>query len=91
MSTGFDAGFPPPQNYRSMEDWAKAVYEYATSGADATAAVDPQPVLLPHQTTDTQDGVGARATQDGILMFDPVSGAPVISIGGVWKELSIVP
>ena len=27
------------------------------------------------------------AAQDGVMMFDPAAGVPVVSVGGVWVEL----
>ena len=70
-------GQPPnPAQYRSVAQWASQMYEFLSSQTEVGASVDPQPVLLPHMV----NGVTARATTEGILLYNPTTSNVVVSI-----------
>lgn len=77
---------PNPQNYRSMEEWAQQLYYFLSANTTRFGQTNnPLPVLLPH----IKDNVTARATEDGILLFDPTEGRAVVSINGTFENLLI--
>lgn len=70
--------------FGDMLKWAIALTAYLKR-AEASAASSPKTILLEGYTAT------AKATVDGMLMFDPATGSPVISVGGVWKHLQVIP
>ena len=73
----------PPLPGKDLGAWARQMYEYMSSQSPIQGSVDPTPLLLAHLT----DGQVARAATDGVLLFDPVAGEVVVSIGGVFETL----
>ena len=71
---------PPTPTGNSWQTWATQLNEYLLRQTEGE--IVPEPVLLEHQVT--RD---AKATVDGIMMFDPVLGAPVYSAGGAWVPI----
>ena len=71
---------PPTPTGNSWQTWATQLNEYLLRQTDSE--IVPEPVLLEHQVT--RD---AKATVDGILMFDPLLAAPVYSAGGAWVSM----
>ncbi len=81
MSTRALPPFPPGgDDWRS---WALQLVEFLRNRDESRAEVIPQSVLLEHQRT----GTPARAAQEGVLMYDPVAGYPVVSKGGKWEQV----
>lgn len=76
---------PNPQNYRSIEEWAQQLYYFLSTNTRFGQTNNPLPVLLPH----IKDNVTARATEDGILLFDPSEERAVVSINGTFENLLI--
>lgn len=76
---------PNPQNYRSMEEWAQQLYYFLAAETRFGEVNNPLPVLLPH----IKNNVTARATEDGILLFDPSQSRAVVSISGTFEKLLI--
>ena len=73
----------PPLPGKDLGAWARQMYEYMSSQSPVQGSVDPTPLLLAHLT----DGQTARAATDGVLLFDPVAGEVVVSIGGAFVTL----
>lgn len=71
----------PPTFYGNLSEWAQRLQEYLLDRDLSRGETLPQPILLEHQTTKEL----ARATTDGVLMFDPVQQRPVYSYGKVWR------
>lgn len=79
-------GLPPnPNAYRSLEEWARQFYDYYLAETRVSEENDPLPVLLAHQTPNQL----YRATVDGVLMYDPATGHPVVSKNGEWVKLAL--
>lgn len=79
---------PNPQAYgNNLKAWANQLYEYFLSQAKVTESANPQPVLLPYQVTN----VMARASQAGILLFDPVKSVVIFSDGTSYLDICTVP
>lgn len=76
---------PSPTDFQSLLDWARAMYAYMSTDVPVDGRVYPQAVLLPHQQVNTL----SRATQDGLLMYDPSEAKPVISLSNVWVNLAV--
>jgi len=76
--------FPPsssePTN-KQLSSWASAVTVFLRTLVNQPN----QAVQLPYLNSDS------RASDDGILMFDPASGHVVVSVSGEWKKLEFVP
>ena len=73
----------PPLPGKDLGAWARQMYEYMSSQSPVQGSVNPTPLLLAHLT----DGQVARAATDGVIMFDPVAGEVVVSIGGAFVTL----
>ncbi len=71
---------------KTLLEWATRMHEFVTD-VGVEAAVQPQSVLLRHQVPSQL----SRATENGILEFDPVTKTPLISIDGVWQPIMIAP
>ena len=67
---------------RNLLEWATRMHEFITD-VGVEASVPPQSVLLRHQIPSQL----SRATEDGIMEFDPSIEAPVISHGGLWNPM----
>lgn len=79
-------GLPPsPAQFRSIEEWAQQFYDYYLAETRNQQENDPLPVLLAHQTPSQLH----RATTDGVLMYDPATGHPVVSKNGQWVKLAL--
>lgn len=74
---------PNPVQFRDLDTWAKQLYEFMVSQTDVSRQVDPQPVLLPHQT----GGLNERAGENGILMYEPTENAVSLARSGQWDYL----
>lgn len=84
-----NAGLPPdPTAYQNWREYARALLDFQIDQQQGDVAVRPQAVLLRHVDT---SGTAARATVDGLLVFDPVLGQIMVSIGGAWKEVEYTP
>lgn len=77
---------PPYPSDGSWQSWATKVYEWLVSRDQSRQEVLPQTVLLESQT----DKELARATADGMMMFDPIIGLPVFSRRDNWVPISTV-
>jgi len=78
---------PPNPSGVSYEQWASAMYMYLRGLSEVRQSVEPLPVLLAHRTAN----VVARASQAGILLYDPVYETPVVSQNGEWSPTRGVP
>jgi hypothetical protein len=76
---------PNPQNYRSMEEWAQQLYYFLSTNTRFEQTNNPIPILLPH----IKGNVTARATENGILLYDPSIDRVVVSISGAYEKLLI--
>lgn len=76
---------PDPRLFANWRDFATALSRFYASQVKGQQGVQPSPVLLQH--TDTSSG-DARASVDGLVMFDPVLERLVFSVGGVWLPLA---
>lgn len=78
----------PPSKLTGLVQWASQVTAYLTRQASAnTKPVEAQIVQLRHKLP----GDGAKATKDGILMWDAATGQVVVSVGGAWKTIDYTP
>jgi hypothetical protein len=59
------------------------MHEYLQQSSPISRRQDPRPILLAHQVA----GVMARASTDGIVMYDPDLGNIVYSKAGLWVPL----
>lgn len=69
----------PSPNRDNLTRWATDVHNFlreATSGS-----VEPQTILLQSQIG------GEKATTEGLMMWDPINGYPVVSHANVWREI----
>jgi hypothetical protein len=84
-------GTPPdPTRYPHWREYAAALADFYAQQARISQGVQPTAVQLVHvniAAAAVKDR--PRATQDGILAFDPTLGAPVVSVGGVWKTVTL--
>ncbi len=73
----------PPTPYGSdWQTWALQLVEYLNDAGRDTEVI-PKVVQLQHMTLPRME----KAVTEGILMYDPVSQAPVISINKVWVNI----
>ena len=64
----------PPSFTGNVAAWAAQLVGYLTRRSNAA-------VSLPHMVG------GEKATTDGVLMWNPVTGKAVVSSGGAWVAL----
>lgn len=74
---------PNPASFGSIEAWAANYYEFLIAQARYGQQNDPLPVLLPHKIGDE------RAAVDGVVMYDPVQNALVVSQDGQWRTIEL--
>lgn len=79
---------PNPAMFRDIQTWAAQFYEWTMAGTRVNEENDPLPVLLPHKIGGV---IEERAAVDGVVMYDPTLGKPVISIAGVWRSFTLDP
>lgn len=80
-------GLPPdPNQYPNIKKWAEDLIKFMTVSPPIRQRTDPQAVQLAHQVSGGNAGV-ARASSDGVLMFDPQGPNVVVSIAGAWEAL----
>jgi len=65
----------PPTFNGNIEAWIEQAIDYLQRNT----------ARLPYYNADS------RAIQDGILMWDPAGQRPVISVGGVWRGITLDP
>ena len=65
-----------------IRKWAQLLVEYLQRDAPIAEANTPRPVLLARKDENS------RATQDGILLYDPVNEEVVVSERGLWQPLT---
>lgn len=73
----------PPFPQRDLNVWARQLYEYLSSQSPVKGTVDPAATLLAHITSDQTP----RAETSGVMLYDPVADAIVVSKNGVWVPL----
>jgi uncharacterized membrane protein len=61
----------PPVFGNDWKPWAKQVRAFLQRGLSSLSRKDSD----------------SRATEDGLLLWDPVNGYPVVSKGGVWRQI----
>ncbi len=74
----------PPQFTGNIKVWADQLVAYLQSQVQAKQRVTPQSVLLAAQVASQP----TSAAVSGLLMFDPVKKAVVVSIDGSWVPIS---
>lgn len=74
---------PPSPVGKDVRIWMNELYQFLADTSFEEDRVIPKPVFLPHQLPKEV----YRATQDGIMMFDPINKKVVVSIDGVWQPL----
>ena len=79
-------GRTPPYPQDDWKNWALQMVEFLQDRSPRKGEVIPRVLSLQHQVGTELE----RAVGDGILMFDPVVGHPVVSIGGIWAPLGFV-
>lgn len=72
---------PNPLNFPSVSAWASRLFDYLTAEATETGLAVAAPVLLARLSAD------ARASVDGIVLFDPVNKVPVYSANGAYVPI----
>lgn len=76
----------PPIFRGNINAWAAEVSTYLSEQSrEDISEVVAAPVFLQHMRG------GEKALVDGIVLFDPVLGAPVVSIGGAWVQITLTP
>lgn len=78
---------PDPSYYRSLQEWARDVFEGQDSIAKFSVRNDPTPIQLAHRTT----GDDARAGREGILLYQIDYETPVVSDDNDWVPLHLAP
>lgn len=72
-----------PQPTGNLYQWATKVVGYLRSKEQEQKVPSPRPVQLEHRMA------GAKATKDGLLMWDPTAGQMIVAIGGVWYKVAL--
>ena len=72
--------YAPTQS--TLLEWATRMHEFITDVGVETAVI-PQSILLRHQV----DSELSRATEEGIMEWEPTLGHPVVSRDGEWEPL----
>lgn len=78
---------PSPNQFSSVEEWARQFYEFYLSQTRVRDENDPLPIQLPHRVNEIME----RAATDGIMLFDPAYGSPVTSEDGAWEPTRTQP
>lgn len=76
---------PPYPSSPNWVEWATSLVEYLNNRDLSQAESLPATILLRHKIGDTI----SKPTTDGILMFDPASGRPVVSVSNAWVPLEL--
>ena len=78
--------FPPdPSQTPNLFEWARRITSYLRDTDGAKSVVIPQAILLLHRIAGS---LGLeRATEDGLLMFNPATKNVEVTIGGSWVPL----
>lgn len=71
----------PPSG--DLKTWAHAAHDRLRQLITRVNRPEPQVVMLEHVKP------GAKALQDGIMMWDATLKCPVISEGGAWKKVTL--
>ena len=69
---------PPSPHGGDLKTWAGRLTEYLIRSINAPTPA--APVRLAHRTGTE------KALEDGIMLFDPTVGLPVVSSGGQWVD-----
>lgn len=80
----------PPYPSGDLYDWARRMYEFMVAQSPYKGTVEPQSVLLASKVT-VPTGISARAAADGLMLYDPVNEAALISYDGVFHPMNAVP
>lgn len=75
----------PPFPTSDLKSWARDLYTYLAAMAPIAGQINPTPILLPHVVAN----VMARATTDGILLYDPTIGAVIVSKDGEFVPITM--
>ena len=82
----------PPRHVRqfsSIADWAAAVSVYLSSAARGQSGdVNPTPILLARRG---EADIDAKATEDGLLLYNALTGTPEYSKNGEWLPVTYSP
>lgn len=70
---------PLPKNFRELRAWAEDLVAYLRQQDSVTGLLRPTPIVLEHRIKSN-----AKATVDGILMFNPTTQEVEVSSGGQW-------
>lgn len=76
---------PYPTPNEDWRMWALRMLEWQAGLSSIHAAVEPQPLLLPHRVDSKADTTG---NIDGLVMWDPTLEMPVVSASGAWEPLA---
>ena len=80
-----ERGLPPYPMTGDWKAWAIQLVEFLSVQGRSEEFMAPRAVPLMHQLPNEV----YRAVDAGVLMFDPLTGQPVVSVGGVWVQLSL--
>jgi len=75
---------PDAPTSRDLLRWADKIVSYLRAAAVEEATPSPKIIQLEYKQT------GAKATQDGILMWSPADGTVVVSKAGEWYKVTII-
>lgn len=73
--------YPPSPIGNSWKDWASQLVSYLKE-RDVDATTEARAIQLEHKI-----GSAARATSDGVILYDPLESAIVVSVGGAWLNV----
>lgn len=68
-----------------LREWAQEATNVIRSLTELHNQAHPQIVRLQHIEP------GAKATEDGLIMWDATESCPVVSEGGTWKKIALTP
>lgn len=69
----------------NLRQWARNLVAYLKSLEREVEIPGPKVVQLEHRKP------GAKATEDGLLMWCPMCETPIVAFGGHWYELPLGP
>ena len=80
----------PPAPGGNWRAWADQVVRYLNDAERRNSGVTPKTVQLMHRQNRTDGFRGAveKASEDGVLLYDPTAAAPVVSIAGSYLPLA---
>lgn len=77
---------PSPNGVRNWHDWASQLTEYLNRSGGTKASVEPQMLMLVSKTI-SPNVMEDKATDNGLLMYNPAIGLPEFSKDGAWYPI----